>query len=215
MVDVAESGAGYLFVDRRGNVVYRSHAGYPREPQVSFAAGDSDNAIPFRNLVTSYDHRQVWDTVKLKRDNTTNTMVVEDPDTRAANGGVRRTHSKTGLVCDLNTQVRRVAAYLLEQWRDMAPQVEQFEVMLTDSSPSWHWLSMMRLELLTHVDIAYDTPDGRTVTRAGLVRGISLKRAASEWRWTVSLFKAPVPGGDFTLDDSVLGLLDSGVLAGF
>jgi hypothetical protein len=61
--------------------------------------------------------------------------------------------------------------------------------------------------MLQRISATMNTTDGRTVTTDGLVRGVSLDARPYRWVWSVSTTAAPGTLGNFTLDDSEIGVL--------
>jgi hypothetical protein len=77
------------------------------------------------------------------------------------------------------------------------------------------WSLMMQLDILERVTTTWSTPDSRTNTVDGLVRGIHVTYMDRAWRWEVSTMQAPNTFGDFILDSAVFGRLDVNTLQAF
>jgi hypothetical protein len=110
-------------------------------------------------------------------------------------------------VVDDDTQVGDIADYLLFQYKDQQLRLDAVALEPDDTYTDAQWTRLLSLEVLQRISATVDTTDGRTVTTDGLVRGVSLEVRPYRWVWKVSTTAAPGTLGNFTLDDTDIGVL--------
>lgn len=207
---VADSVNGYLAADSLGRVVYREKNRLPRVASVVF--DDTGSNLPMVDVQTSYDADQLYNLAKLARAGGTEQS---DQDAASVSQFGLSTFSRSDLVVQTDEQVLDAAKYVVSQYADLTTRVEGISTTLHGGSSSTAWAQMLALDVLDRATVSFTTPDGRTVTRTGLVRGIGLNIRTNDWRWAVSFAQVPDPNGDFTLGDNDLGVLDRNTLAAF
>lgn len=210
MQNVADDVNGYLWADPAGVVRFQNKSQFPRT--ADFQVGTATGSVPTAKIQVSNDPNQLYNVVKLGRDDGV-TGTVTDQTSIDDYGSY--SFERSGMRVDSDEQVQDSLTYVLSQYKDHRLRVEGFEVPLTDTSTDLAWQRMLELDLTRRVEASFQTPDGRTIEREGLVRGISLSVRYRNWRWSVSTTAAPEALGTFTLDSSSLGLLDTGTLAAF
>jgi len=206
----ADSVNGYLAADRAGNVVYRSKGSVPRTSSLVF--DDQGVGLPIVDVETSYDDEQTFNVVKLAREGGTE-QAREDEQSRARYGV--RGYGRSDLVVSTDQLVADSAAYIIGQFADLETRIEGITTTLTGSSPAAWWSQLLDLDVLQRATVSFETPDGRTVTRHGLVRGVGLSVRVNQWRWAVSFTQAPDPNGNFILGSATFGVLGTNTLQAF
>lgn len=206
----ADSVNGYLAADRTGTVVYLGKASVPRVSSLVF--DDQGTGLPFVDVETSYDDEQTYNVVKLARDGGTEQARTDS--TSQARYGLRG-YSRSDLVVSTDQLVADSADYIVGQFSDLETRIEGLTSVLTSSDPDSSWRQMLGIDVLQRATVSFETPDGRTVSRAGLVRGVGLSVRTNQWRWSVSFTQAPDPGGDFILGSETFGVLGQNTLQAF
>lgn len=207
---VADSVNGYLAADSLGRVVYREKNRLPRSSSVTF--DDTGANLPLVGVQTSYDADQLYNLAKLAR--TGGTEQSAQDATSVSQFGLS-TFSRSDLVVQTDDQVLDAANYVVGQYGDLTTRVEGISTTLDGGSSDEAWGQMLGLDVLDRATVSFETPDSRTISRDGLVRGIGLQVRANDWRWAVSFAQVPDPNGDFTLGDSNFGVLGQNTLAAF
>jgi hypothetical protein len=207
--DSATSVNGYLWLNTRGQVEYHDKSSFPRSVELS--VGD-DGAMPVVALELANDWEQVFNTVKLNRQDGVE-QAVEDA-TSVAQFGIRA-FARTDLLVDSDTLVSESAGYILSQFRNQELRLEGISLEPDDSYSDDAWTALLGMEMLTRIGATITTTDGRSITKDGLVRGIGLNISQFNWNWRLSTISAPNALGDFQLDDLELGKLDVHELAAF
>ena len=208
MLVTSDSVNGYLFVDCDGSVVWQPKNQFPRAADMDVGIGGISTAT----VEVSNDATQLYNVVKLAR-----AEGVEQggrDETSIALYGLRG-YSRSDLVVNTESQVQSSMGYILSQYRDMVLRVEGFTIRPTDSWSNDHWQKLFETDMTRRISAVFTTTDGRTITREGLVRGLTLSVHPMQWSWNISTTQAPEALGTFTLDHAALGLLDTGTLAAF
>ena len=199
--NTATSVNGYLFMSVNGDVVYQDRSSYARSADITVGDGQM---LPVVDLELANDWDQVFNVVRLARpDGVQQTTIDEDS---VARFGLR-SYSRTDLVVEDDTQVGDVADYLLFQFKDQQLRLDGVVLEPDDTYSDSQWTRLLSLEMLQRISATMNTTDGRTVTTDGLVRGVSLDARPYRWVWSVSTTAAPGTLGNFTLDDSEIGVL--------
>ena len=207
---VADSVNGYLAADNLGRVVYREKNRLPRISSVTF--DDTGANLPLVDVQTSYDTDQLYTLAKLARAGGTEQSATNE--TGVSQFGLS-TFSRSDLVVQTDDQVLDAANYISGQYGELTTRIEGISTTLHDGSSTTAWAEMLGLDVLDRATVSFTTPDGRTVGRAGLVRGIGLRVRTNDWRWGVSFSQVPDPNGDFTIGDNNLGVIGQNTLAAF
>jgi len=207
---VADSVHGYLAADNLGRVVYREKNRLPRTSSVAF--DDTGANLPLVDVQTSYDSDQLYNLAKLARAGGTE-QSVSDPASVSQFG--LSTFSRSDLVVQTDDQVLEAANYVISQYGDLTTRIEGIASVLHDGSPASAWSDLLGLDVLDRATVSFTTPDGRSVTRFCLVRGVGLNIRTNDWRWAVSFAQVPDPNGDFTIGDNNLGVIGTNTLAAF
>ena len=207
---VADSVNGYLAADSLGRVVYREKNRLPRISSVTF--DDTGSNLPLVDVQTSYDTDQLYTLAKLACSGGTEQSATNE--VGVSQFGLS-TFSRSDLLVQTDDQVLDAANYIVGQYGDLATRIEGISTVLHDGSSAAAWAQLLDLDVLDRATVSFTTPDGRKVTRNGLVRGISLSVRTNDWRWAISFAQPPDPNGDFTLGDPNLGVLGQNTLAAF
>lgn len=207
---VADSVNGYLAADNLGRVVYREKNRLPRTSSVAF--DDTGANLPLVDVQTSYDTDQLYNLAKLARAGGTEQWASDA--TSQSQFGLS-TFSRSDLVVQTDEQVLDAANFVVSQYGELTTRVEGITSVLNGGSADAAWAQLLGLDVLDRATVSFRTPDGRTVTRSGLVRGIGLNVRVNDWRWAVSFSQVPDPNGDFTIGDNNFGVIGQNTLAAF
>lgn len=206
----SDSVNGYLAADSLGRVVYREKNRLPRNSSVTF--DDTGANLPLVDVLTSYDADQLYNLAKLARSGGTEQSA---QDTTSVSQFGLSTYSRSDLVVEDDDQVLDAANFIVDQYGGLTTRVEGISTVLDSSSSDQAWAQLLGLDVLDRATVAFRTPDARTISRDGLVRGIGLSVRANDWRWAISFAQVPDPNGNFTLGDPNLGVLGQNTLAAF
>lgn len=201
MQATATSCNGYLFVSVDGTVVYRDRTSFPSANDLTLGEGQD---VPVVDLEVANDWDQVYNLVRLQRDEGAE-QALRDEESIARFG--MRTWKRADMLVDSDNQVADSAEIILYQSKDQRLRLDAAMVEADDTYADDQWSPLLGMELLTRLGSSLQTTDGRTVELDGLVRGVELSVQPYRWRWKLSTVAAPDRGGNFTLDDSALGVL--------
>lgn len=213
----ADSDAAYLFLDRFGKVNFVSRGAFPRASSVTF----SSSGIPISDVNTSYDDTQLYNRVQI-------TVVNGDPmqqvDNETSQGILQigaytgtgvRAYERTDIILETNAQAFELASHVLTQFQGLNPLVESVAVTPKSNASDAIWSRMMQLDIMTRASTTWTTPDARSNTIDGLVRGLHITYHDRFWKWDVSMMRVPMSVGYFVLDSASNGRLDADTLAIF
>ena len=204
----SDSVNGWLYCDKHGRIVYSTKSRFPRSPTIVFGSA----GIPISNAEISSDLDQVFNAVTLSRAEGSQ-QGVRDEGSIALFG--LRGYERNDLVVATDYLIAESAQHILSQHSDWQMRIEGFEVAGRDNWPASTWRQMLDLDVLERVQSDFTTTDSRTITQEGLLRGLTITVAPSSWHWSVSTTQAPEALGDFILDDTGFGLLDTNTLTAF
>ena len=199
--NTATSVNGYLFVSVNGDVVYQDRSSFARSADITVGDGQM---LPVVDLELANDWDQVFNVVRLARPEGVQQTTVDEES--IARFGLRN-YSRNDLVVDDDSQVGDVADYLLFQFKDQQLRLDGVVLEPDDTYSDDQWTRLLSLEMLQRISATMNTTDGRTVTTDGLLRGVSLDVRPYRWVWKVSTTAVPGTLGNFTLDDSDIGVL--------
>lgn len=211
----ADSDAGYVWVDRYGKVVYRTRSAVTSVAGVQFSSVEGSTALGFDEIDISRDVQQVYNSISLARAGGT-ALLAEDVDQQAVIGQVRG-YSRSDLVCEDDAQLGDVATWVLSTFAALQTRVEGITVRPpadTDLLSEASWLTLLRLDIGTTISVSHATPDGRTITSTGVVRGVEWTAGVRSFEVKFSLQQITTDIYRFVLDTDVLdtGSLGTSVL---
>jgi hypothetical protein len=209
LLNSATSVNGYLWLNNRGQVEFRTKSSFPRTTDL--VVGD-DGAMPVVSLELANDWDQVYNVVKLNRSEGSEQAVLDE--TSIAQFG-QRAFSRTDLLVDTDDLVSESAGYILSQFRNQRLRLDAVNLEPDDTYSNDAWTALLGMEMLTRIGANITTTDGRSISTDGLVRGIRLQISSFNWNWQLSTVSAPDALGDFELDGAELGRLDFHQLAAF
>ena len=210
----ADSDAGYLWIDRKGNVVYRTRGYVTTSPTMTFSSDPAVDGLDFTGLDVTRDVAQVFNSVSLARAGSTQTTV-QDVVSQATIGQVRG-FSRNDMQCETDAQLADVSSWILANYSTLVTRIEEIRLAPpadTALLSSGYWLALVRLELGDVVRVVHRTPDGRSITVDAVVRGISWSAGVRSFDLVLSLQSQNPQVGTFILDDLANGVLDEDVLA--
>jgi hypothetical protein len=204
----ADSDAGYLWIDRTGQLVYRTRGAISSTPSATFSSSATTPGKDFTGIKISRDVAQVYNSVSLARKDGT-AVSLEDQDAQAAIGQVRG-FSRSDLICETNDHVEDLAAWIIGVFSDLVTRVEEIQVAPpadTDLMAADEWWELLRLELGDVLHVVHATPDGRDITVDAVLRGIDWQVGVRSFGLTLSLQTLNPSYTMFVLDDPVRGVL--------
>jgi len=201
LYETAAAVNGYLYLSKDGVVVYQSRSQFPRT--ADFTVGQTGD-IPVVELHAANDWDQVYNVVRIGRQDGP-VQQLQDETSKALYGV--RTFSQTSSPLLLDTDVANTAGYVLDQFKDQALRLEGVKLEPDGEYTNDQWTILLGLDVMQRVQATITTTDGRAVTLDGLVRGVQVNVSPYQWHFDVSTLAAPQPGGNFTLNDPVAGLL--------
>ena len=204
----ADSDAGYLWIDRTGNLVYRTRGAIGTTPSLTFSSSATTSGKDYTAVTITRDVGQVYNSVNLARANS-RAVFMEDQTAQATIGQVRG-YSRSDLICETDDQVADVASWIVGVFAELITRVE--EVVLappadTDLLATDEWWELLRLELGDVVRVVHATPDGRDVDVTAVVRGLEWQAGVRSFGLKVSLQTQNPDYTMFVLDDEVRGVL--------
>ena len=204
----ADSDAGYVWMDRTGKLVYRTRGAIAALPSMTFSSSTTTTGKDYTGITITRDVGQVYNSVSLARANS-RAVFLEDQTAQATIGQVRG-YSRSDLICENDSQVGDVAAWIIGVFSDLITRVE--EIVLappadTDLLASTDWWELLRLELGDVVRVVHATPDGRDVNVTAVVRGLEWQAGVRSFGLKVSLQTQNPDYVMFVLDDATRGVL--------
>jgi hypothetical protein len=210
----ADSDAGYVWIDRTGNVVWRTRSALTSTASVQFSSVAESTALGFDEISISRDVQQVYNSISLARAGGT-ALLVEDVDQQALIGQVRG-YSRSDLVCENDAQLGDVATWVLSSFAALQTRVEGITVRPpadTDLLSAASWLTLLRLDIGTTISVSHATPDGRTITSTGVVRGVEWSAGVRSFEVKFSLQQITTDIVRFVLDTDKLDVGSLGTSA--
>jgi hypothetical protein len=208
---VARSELGRLFADRSNVLQFRGRAALANPTvKVAFADTAAADTVPFRSLVGDVSAALLYTDVSVDREGGT-AQTAFDADAREE-FGVRRL-SLTGLLLDSDAQSQDIANYLLGVYSSPAFRVRSLVCRL-DKLDTADRVKVCLLDIGDVVSLTW-TPRGAAtgVQQLLVVEGVN-HSASADGPHDVSLTLSLLAGAfGFILDDTDLGVLDSGVLS--
>jgi hypothetical protein len=204
----ADSSGGFLWLDRSGRVTFRPRGMVSPDPVARFGGS---NQCDVASLTLSLDKDQVFNLVALGRRGSTQ-QLVEDLDSQALLGEIRA-HRRGDLMCSDDAQVMQIATEIVNRYARLTSRVEQI-VIEPPVTASWPWWpTLLALELGDTIRVSWQTPDGRTVTRDGLIRSIDWRVGKLRASMVISLLQATAMYTPFVLGSPTAGVLGTSTLA--
>jgi len=214
VLNAVDSDAGYVWITKTGGMQFLSRGAIATTPALTFTSTADGTGLDFDQVIISNDVAQVYNAVTLQRAEGL-PVFVEDINAQAIIGQIRG-YSRTDLLCETDAQVADIASWVLALYADMTTRVEELTIRPpaddTLLSPS-SWWSLMRLEIGTVVRVIHATPDGRSITVDGVIRGVEWSAGVRSFSLKLSLQTNADDVGQFRLNDTVDGVLDSASLA--
>jgi hypothetical protein len=206
----ADNAFGFFAVDVHGRVVYTDKRNMPRNSSVTF--NDSGSNLPIGQVETSFDSDQIFNQTKLTR--VGGVEQTADDQVSQARFGLR-TYENSSLILTTDEQVRDLASFVVAQYGDLSTRIEGVSLTMKPDATNSQWFALLNLDILDRASMSFVTPDGRTIERDGLVRGLNIGVRKTVWSWSVSFYEPLDPNGDFVLGDSEFGVLSQNTLARF
>jgi hypothetical protein len=208
---VARSELGRLFADRENVLQFRGRSALANPTvKVEFSDTAADGSIGFRSLVGDVSAALLYTDVSVDREGGT-AQTVFDADAREE-FGIRRL-SISGLLVDSDEQCEDIATYLLGVYKSPAFRIRSLVCRL-DKLSSADRVKVCQLDIGDVVSLTW-TPRGAAtgVQQLLVVEGVN-HSAAADGPHDVTLTLSLLSGAfGFILDDTDLGVLDSGVLS--
>lgn len=202
----ADSAGGHLWVTPEGKVTYRPRRSMPRSAEL-LIADDIEEFTPTHHAVnTSFDRRQIYNSVTIARVGGREITQVNDYSTSIADHGIR-SYARTDLICETDAQAADIAGWIQFQFGDIEHRVESIEATILGSHSDAVWLGSLDADIGRRAEIRYTSPDGRIVTHDGIVRGVSWRSLLGGSAGIVLTFQSTPTDPDeaFVVGESLLG----------
>lgn len=208
---VAKSDMGRLFASRDGVLTFRDrHSLIAADVKAAFADDGSGNVSGFHRVAPAFGSELLFNRVGVDREG--GTLQTADNATSQAKYRVRSL-SLSGLLLDSDEQAANMAEYMVNRYAEPEPRIESLEVNLA-GLPADEQARVVALDIGDVVSIQW-TPTGAVAWSSApryIVEGVSTSHPLGG-PMTVSLTLSPLVGAAaFVLDDSGLGVLDTGAL---
>jgi hypothetical protein len=205
---VAQSDLGVIYAARNGVFTFRDrHHLVLSNIAATFA--DDGTGIPFVGVGLQYGTELLYNRVTVTRAG--GTAQVSQDATSQVDYRVRSL-SADGLLMTTDAVAKDLADYLVSIYAQPELRINQIEIELAGMA-STQQTTVLGLDLQSLVDVTY-TPNGvgAAITRECIVEGIEHQITPSSHRVRLTLGDA-LGRYSFVLDDPILGVLDSSVLA--
>lgn len=212
LVKVQDSEIGQVYVAAAGTVTFHNRQWLMESPSsatVQAAFGDGAAEIPFVDAGLSYDDTTLNNLVRIARVGGTQ-QVAEDVASQQTY--LTHTYDRTDLIVESDTEAADYAAFILHQTRDPELRFTSLTVSGNDDQDVL-FPHMLGRAFGDRISVTRRPPGGGTVFREAFIVGVSHEvHGPSEWLTTWALQSASY-WSFLTLDNSVLGVLDSNALA--
>lgn len=188
---VARTENGLLFIDRDGNLRFRSRHGLigGAWDDAAYTFGDVAGDIAFAGVVVNYDDQDIWNDVRVASDGVAE-QTASDAGSQAAY--LTRTLSRSGLLLTTVVEQEKYARYLLVGFAEPALRVDSLvhdQVLTADE-----WASVLSRDLGDKVRVRYSPPGGGQIVQRSFVEGIRWQVVATpdgdRWQCSWSLTPA-------------------------
>lgn len=206
---VVKSDLGRLFADRRNVLTFRDRHNLVN-PTIAARFADDGTGIDFRRATLQVGSDLLFTDVSVDREG----GIAQTATSAAAREayGIRRL-DVPGLLLSTDEQSADMSDYLLGIYDEPQPRIDEVEVML-DALDEADQATVATLDL-SSVVVARLTPQGQAqiIDKTFVVEGVSHRSDARSTHVVVQRLSPIASAESFVLDNSTLGVLDSGVLA--
>lgn len=210
----ADSELGELYVDGGGRIVFRNRTALldttrSNTSQATFGDGGGSE-LPYVDLDLANDDSTFYNTVRITRVGGS-AQTATDSASQALY--YARTFTNDTIILQTDADALHYAQWLLAISKD--PELRFASVtLIPQADPANLWPQALGRELGDRITVKRRPPGGGSVTtKDEFVRGIDHEFDPGGWRTTWTLQSADKYGSFLTLDNSVLGVLDTNKLA--
>jgi hypothetical protein len=200
------SEPGNIFIGKDGYFNFQDRSVAVSSSAVTTFADDG-SGIDFNNLQVVYGSEQLYNRVVITRNNGT-PQIAEDTDSQNQYG--ISTLNQDNLLLSTDAQSLQLADFLLGRYSEPEYRFEALEIEMANLTTSQQ-NEVLGLELTQVVEVKF-TPNGigTAIEKYAQITGITHRTNSISHSVTIGL--STLDYASFVLDDSVFGLLDSGVL---
>lgn len=208
---VAESEIGELYIDAGGNVVFRNRQALlleSRSNSVQATFGTNGEFTPaVARLVT--DDATLYNEIRAQREGGVEYVANDEA---SQDEFLIKTFPATSLMLETDTQVEAYAGWILYVSREPEVRFDQIEIH-AHADPDTLFPIVLAREIGDRIRIRRQPAGGGgEIVRDVFIRGVSHVTTGATWITTWNLQSATKYGSFFTLDNAVLGVLDSNAL---
>lgn len=211
----SDSEGGQVYVNGAGQVQFQQRQDVftnPRATTIQATFGDSGDAteIPYTDVAISYDDTQLANYVRIARVGGVE-QTAQDGVSQAAY--LTRTFTRSDLIVQTDAEAANYAGQLLYQWKDPELRFESVTVQpkRVGTIDAFPYLLGAAFGDRVRVRRRPANRAGALIEQQVFVRGLTHVITNRDWTTTLSLQSA-TKWGFFTLNDTVLGVLDTDAL---
>lgn len=200
------SEPGNIFIGKDGYFNFQDRSVAVSSTAVTTFADDG-SGIDFNNLQIVYGSEQLYNRIVVTRENGT-PQIVDDTDSQNQYG--ISTLNQDGLLLSTDAQSLQLADYLLGRYSEPEYRFEAIDIELANLDVSQQ-NEILDLELTDVIRVKF-TPNGIGTAIDKYAQITSITNKTNSISHSVTIGLSTLDYASFVLDDSVFGLLDSGVL---
>lgn len=208
----AESEIGELYVDASGKVVFRNRQAILLETRSNTVQATFGQTVGVKTPATAKivtDDATMWNEIRAKRAGGTE-LVAGDTGSQAE--FLTRTFQTPDLLLETDTEVEAYAGWILYVSKEPEVRFDKLEIH-AHADPDTLFPIVLAREIGDRIRIIRRPAGGGSpIQRDVFIRGIAHVTDGARWITTWTLQSATKYGSFFTLDNPVLGLLDSNAL---
>lgn len=205
LLKVADSENGLLFMDRDGNLRFRSRHGLIGGllDADSFTFGDGAGEQLYESVVVEYDADDVWNEVSVSSQGVA-TQTASDA-ASIAEYKIVRTLEKTALLLTSTTEQADYAKFLLASYKDAAVRVDRIVFRLAE-----FWDRVLSCDLGSKIMVVANPEGSDPIVQPSYIEGIHWDiEGGSAWVCTWDVVPLTRRASFWVLGDSVQGILGS------
>lgn len=208
----AESEIGELYIDGSGRLVFRNRQASLLETRSNTVQSTFGQTVGVPTPATAKlntDDATLWNEIRAKRAGGAE-ILAGDADSQRAY--LARTFQTPDLLLETDTEVEAYAGWILYVSKDPEVRFDSIEI-YAHADPATLFPIVLAREIGDRIRIIRrPSGGGSPIQRDVFIRGISHVTTGATWITTWTLQSATKYGSFFTLDNPVLGLLDSNAL---
>jgi len=207
----ADTEAGEVYVDGSGRVVFRRRQAAQTDTRSNTSQatfGDGAGELPYESVKVAYDDTQVRNIIRITRVGGTQQVT---SDTTSTAQYLNHSWERNDLIMQTDTDAANYAGYVLYQNKDAELRFTEL-VVNPHADETNLFPQVLGRELGDRITVKRRPPGGGTViSQDCFIRGVHHTLKNKQWSTTWTLQSA-TKSAFFTLDNTVLGVLDTDAL---